>query len=409
MLYVLDGTGTRDHRRRRARARAGRRLFVARGTRRGRSRPTTALELLSVLVHDPEPAADGAHARRRSRAEQRRRDRGPAVHARASTPDVGCASVTQFIGFVPPGRAPDHFHRYDEVLYVLEGEGALHIGGEDGAARARLVRPPAGAARPLPREHRRRRAAAPRRLPAAGSPAEAYYPDGTPAVYPSDGGLTCRRIERTAEIVWEGNLARGDGPISAGTGAFTGLALLDADPDRAARGQDEPRGAARGGARRLLHDVARRRADELGHPPGGSRSLPDRDGRGRGPGAPDRRLAGGGRVAGADLDEASSRRPSSSPTRAARSRHCSSARARRSRSPPSGSDADVGSRRERDQLAGVRRAARARRLERLACSSATTGSGARSRRLRSPSRASTTTSSPPGTRSGSAGGACAPG
>jgi len=31
------------------------------------------------------------------------------------------------------------------------------------------------------------------------------------------------RIERTAEIVWEGNLARGVGSISAGTGAFTAL------------------------------------------------------------------------------------------------------------------------------------------------------------------------------------------
>ena len=31
------------------------------------------------------------------------------------------------------------------------------------------------------------------------------------------------RIERTAEIVWEGNVARGAGTISAGSGAFTGL------------------------------------------------------------------------------------------------------------------------------------------------------------------------------------------
>jgi lipoyl-dependent peroxiredoxin len=31
------------------------------------------------------------------------------------------------------------------------------------------------------------------------------------------------RIERTAEIVWEGNVARGEGSISAGSGAFTAL------------------------------------------------------------------------------------------------------------------------------------------------------------------------------------------
>jgi len=32
------------------------------------------------------------------------------------------------------------------------------------------------------------------------------------------------RIERTAEIVWEGNVARGAGTISADSGAFAGLA-----------------------------------------------------------------------------------------------------------------------------------------------------------------------------------------
>ena len=31
------------------------------------------------------------------------------------------------------------------------------------------------------------------------------------------------RIERTADIVWEGNLARGAGSLSAGSGAFAGL------------------------------------------------------------------------------------------------------------------------------------------------------------------------------------------
>jgi osmotically inducible protein OsmC len=31
------------------------------------------------------------------------------------------------------------------------------------------------------------------------------------------------RIRRTAGVVWEGNLARGTGTISAGTGAFSGL------------------------------------------------------------------------------------------------------------------------------------------------------------------------------------------
>lgn len=44
--------------------------------------------------------------------------------------DTGCPDLTQFVGVIPPGRAPDHSHEYDEVVYVLEGEGKLHIGEE---------------------------------------------------------------------------------------------------------------------------------------------------------------------------------------------------------------------------------------------------------------------------------------
>jgi (S)-ureidoglycine aminohydrolase len=43
--------------------------------------------------------------------------------------DTGSPDVTQFIGQIPPGRAPDHSHVYDEVIYVLEGRGTLHVEG----------------------------------------------------------------------------------------------------------------------------------------------------------------------------------------------------------------------------------------------------------------------------------------
>ena len=38
--------------------------------------------------------------------------------------------VTQFVGIVQPCRAPDHSHPYDEVGYILEGQGFAHVGGE---------------------------------------------------------------------------------------------------------------------------------------------------------------------------------------------------------------------------------------------------------------------------------------
>jgi quercetin dioxygenase-like cupin family protein len=46
-------------------------------------------------------------------------------------PGNGCSAATQFVGEIPPGRAPEHSHPYDEVVLVLEGEGVLHAGAGD--------------------------------------------------------------------------------------------------------------------------------------------------------------------------------------------------------------------------------------------------------------------------------------
>lgn len=40
------------------------------------------------------------------------------------------SEVTQFVGSIPPGRAPDHFHEYEEVLFILCGEGRMWAGDE---------------------------------------------------------------------------------------------------------------------------------------------------------------------------------------------------------------------------------------------------------------------------------------
>jgi quercetin dioxygenase-like cupin family protein len=140
------------------------------------------LEVVSVLVAEPdEPADDGARAVTVHPAE-----RQPATTDRAfrivCDPGTGCGSVTQFVGEIPPARAPVHFHRYDEVIYVLEGDGTIDIGDE---LHARLAR---GTCIHLParRLHclHNTTGDAMRVLGVfrpAGSPAAAYYPDGTPA------------------------------------------------------------------------------------------------------------------------------------------------------------------------------------------------------------------------------------
>ncbi len=180
VLYVLTGDGRvtvggegRD-------VAEGHALFVARGTAWSVDE-ADGLRLLSVLVEDPLPA-DATHAVLAAG------ERGTATAGREfdlfAHPENGCVSVTQFVGHIPPGRAPDHFHTYDEVGYILTGEGAFHVGGESAPLRpgscfhlpARLVHAlenfgpgemqVLGVFRP------------------AGSPAEAYYPDGTAAQVP---------------------------------------------------------------------------------------------------------------------------------------------------------------------------------------------------------------------------------
>jgi quercetin dioxygenase-like cupin family protein len=142
------------------------------------------LSVLSVLIHDPEPGST-SHAV----LDLAEREAGGATAGRQfrllATPEVGCASVTQFVGYIPPGRAPDHFHKYDEVVYVLAGEGALHIGGETAPlGPGSAVHLPARIVHSLensgPGEMQVLGVFRP-----AGSPAEAYYPDGTQAVVPT--------------------------------------------------------------------------------------------------------------------------------------------------------------------------------------------------------------------------------
>jgi mannose-6-phosphate isomerase-like protein (cupin superfamily) len=39
--------------------------------------------------------------------------------------EIGSVQVTQFVGSIPPGRAPNHFHNYEEVLFILRGHGRM--------------------------------------------------------------------------------------------------------------------------------------------------------------------------------------------------------------------------------------------------------------------------------------------
>ena len=59
-------------------------------------------------------------------------------------PHNGSTRATLFAGFIPPGRAPRHYHLYDEIVWVPDGPGRLHLGGttkELGPGSAFRLRP----------------------------------------------------------------------------------------------------------------------------------------------------------------------------------------------------------------------------------------------------------------------------
>lgn len=185
VLYALSGSGAVTIGRERSSLATGTAVYIAKGTG-WHVDEADELVLLSVLVEEPLPANGTTHAVVDLAAEQTQGATSGRQFRLLATPAVGCTSVTQFVGYIPVGRAPEHFHTYDEVVYVLEGEGSLHIGGESAPLRpgacvhlpARLVHclenagpgvmQVLGVFRP------------------AGSPAEAYYPDGTPAAVPQE-------------------------------------------------------------------------------------------------------------------------------------------------------------------------------------------------------------------------------
>jgi quercetin dioxygenase-like cupin family protein len=45
-------------------------------------------------------------------------------------PHNGSNRATLFAGFIPPGKAPWHYHLYDEIVWVPDGPGRLHVAGE---------------------------------------------------------------------------------------------------------------------------------------------------------------------------------------------------------------------------------------------------------------------------------------
>ncbi|HXH88293.1 MAG TPA: cupin domain-containing protein [Gaiellaceae bacterium] len=130
LLYVAAGSGTLllDGESHRLERDAGVYLRAGEGWSVVNSSPEE-LVVLSVLS-PPGEELDGRQVVVRFDEQEELRADAKRTFRYLVNQDAGCAQVTQFVGIVEPCRAPDHSHTYDEVGYIVEGDGLAHLGGE---------------------------------------------------------------------------------------------------------------------------------------------------------------------------------------------------------------------------------------------------------------------------------------
>lgn len=114
--------------------------------------------------------------------------------------EAGCREVTQFVGVVPPGRAPMHSHAYDELAYVVEGRGALHW--EDGTKvpvrRGSCIHFPR-----LVRHSLENLGETPLRIMGV------FHPSGSPAARASEGNKLERNASQSLSKAFQSSLREG--------------------------------------------------------------------------------------------------------------------------------------------------------------------------------------------------------
>jgi mannose-6-phosphate isomerase-like protein (cupin superfamily) len=89
--------------------------------------PGRDLDLCEPMLSAPGGGPD-ASARTARLWEREARPSGDRWYRVLVDEHMGSREVTQFVGAIPPGRAPDHYHEYEEVLCFLAGSGRLWAG-----------------------------------------------------------------------------------------------------------------------------------------------------------------------------------------------------------------------------------------------------------------------------------------
>jgi mannose-6-phosphate isomerase-like protein (cupin superfamily) len=132
VVYVVSGRGTLHIERRAHDLEPDMGAYIAAGERFEVENPGPE-ELVVVAVSFPQENGSATPPERRT-IRRSERPTLPAGEERRfeylADEEVGSRDVTQFLGVIDPSRAPAHGHVYDEVIYVVEGEGAVHLDGQ---------------------------------------------------------------------------------------------------------------------------------------------------------------------------------------------------------------------------------------------------------------------------------------
>jgi mannose-6-phosphate isomerase-like protein (cupin superfamily) len=131
LLYVVSGSGELELDGERLALEPGTGAFVAPGETWAIDNPGPAELLLVAVSATAELGVDEARRKQAIRfADQPEHTASVERTFRyLINEDAGCLDVTQFIGIVQPSKAPFHSHPYEELGYIIKGEGRAHVGG----------------------------------------------------------------------------------------------------------------------------------------------------------------------------------------------------------------------------------------------------------------------------------------
>jgi mannose-6-phosphate isomerase-like protein (cupin superfamily) len=131
LLYVVAGSGELELEGERHQLEPGTGAFVAPGETWAIENPGPHELLLVAVSATADLQVDDARRKRTIRFDDQPEHTASVERTfrYLVNEDAGCLDVTQFIGIVQPSKAPFHSHPYEELGYIVKGEGVAHVAG----------------------------------------------------------------------------------------------------------------------------------------------------------------------------------------------------------------------------------------------------------------------------------------